>query len=252
MRAQAIKTDQYRAASPRPLAEVRPSWLEGRTGRLDRVARPAGPVSPEQLAGVLAPYGVPLAPWRVTDNEAETVEAAQALGFPVVLKTASVDVTHKSDAGGVLLNLADEQAVRASYRDLQPLGPRVMVQKMAEAGLEWLVGGRQDPTFGPVVVTGLGGIYVEVFRETVIRVAPIDHKEAGRMVEECRGAALLRGLRGQPALDRQALLRVIVGVSWLLTDYPEITELDLNPLRIFPTGCLALDWRALRALRGEG
>jgi len=243
------RSRDYRSASPHPLAEVRPTWLERRTGRLDRVARPAGPVSPEQLAGVLAPYGVPLAPWRVTDNEAETVEAAQALGFPVVLKTAAVDVIHKSDAGGVLLNLADEQAVRAAYRALQPLGPRVMVQKMAEAGLEWLVGGRQDPTFGPVVVTGLGGIYVEVFRETVVRVAPIDDEEAGRMVEECRGAALLRGLRGQPALDRQALLRVIVGVSWLLTDYPEITELDLNPLRIFPTGCLALDWRAVK---GEG
>ena len=123
----------------------------------------------------------------------------------------------------------------------------VLVQKMADPGLEWLVGGRQDPNFGPVLVLGLGGIYVEVFRETTIRIAPIGYEEARRMVAECRGSRLLGGVRGQPPLDERALLEVIVRVSWLLTDFPEIRELDLNPVRIFRSSCLALDWRALRS-----
>jgi acetyltransferase len=93
----------------------------------------------------------------------------------------------------------------------------------------------------------MGGIYVEIFRETGIRVAPIDHREAGRLLDECRGAGLLEGARGQQALDREALLDVVVRVSWLLHDCPEIRELDLNPLRVFPRGqgCFALDWRAM-------
>jgi acetate---CoA ligase (ADP-forming) len=235
----------------RPFAQTRPPALDRERVRSELALAATGPVPPERLAAMLAAYGIPLVPWQVAKNEGDSVHAARALGFPVALKTAVPEVIHKSDAGGVALNLADEASVRTAYGDLQRLGARVVVQKMAASGLEWLVGGRQDPTFGPVLVVGLGGIYVEVFRETVLRIAPIDHDEAHRMVEECRGAPLLQGLRGQAPLDQQALVEVIVRVSWLLADCPEIRELDLNPVRIFPSGCLALDWRALLAVGSD-
>jgi acetyltransferase len=207
-----------------------------------------GLIPPEKLASILSSYGIPLVPWQVVENENDAARFACDLGFPVVLKTAAPEVIHKSDSGGVVLEIADEYGARAAYRKLMSLGSRVLVQKMSEPGMEWLIGGRQDPNFGPVLVIGVGGIYVEVFRETAIRIAPISYEEAHRMVEECRGSLLLRGVRGQLPLDHRALVDVIVRISWLLADYPEIRELDLNPVRIFSTGCLALDWRAVFAL----
>ncbi len=244
VRALARSRDTLKPRS-RPFAQTRPPVPDRARIRSELALAATGPVPPERLAAMLSAYGVPLVPWEVAANEDESVHAARALGFPVALKTAAPEVIHKSDAGGVVLNLGDEPAVRAAYGNLQRFGARVVVQKMAASGLEWLVGGRQDPTFGPVLVVGLGGIYVEVFRETVLRIAPIDHEEAHRMVDECRGAPLLRGLRGQAPCDREALVEVIVRVSWLLADCPQIRELDLNPVRIFPSGCLALDWRAV-------
>ena len=238
------RSRDHRQRQAGPFSETRPAQLDREGARRALGAAAAGPVPPKQLASILSGYGIPLVPWNLAENEGDAVHAARELGFPVVLKTASPEVIHKSDAGGVILDVADENAVRAAYRGLQRFGPRVLVQKMAEPGLEWLVGGRQDPNFGPVLVVGLGGIYVEVFQETVIRVAPIDYEEANRMVEECRGSLLLDGVRGQAPLERRSLLEVIVRVSWLLADHPRIQELDLNPLRIYTTGCLAVDWRA--------
>jgi len=135
--------------------------------------------------------------------------------------------------------------VRQAYRQLAEFGPAMLVQKMAEPGLEWFVGGRQDRQFGPVVVVGLGGIYVEVLKETAIRVAPVMPAEVEKLLEESRGAALFSGVRGGPPPDRKAFVDLIVKVSWLLTDCPHIRELDLNPVRIRPVGCQILDWRAL-------
>jgi acetyltransferase len=196
----------------------------------------------------MAAYGIPLVPWQLADRVEAAVAAAQSMGFPLAMKTANPAIIHKSDLGGVMLNLAGEAAVRDAYRKLEELGgAAVMVQKMAEPGLEWLVGGRQDEHFGPVLVVGMGGIYVEVLRETAIRVGPVTLDEAQRALDECRGAALLAGVRGQPPLDREALAELVVRVSWLLYDYPAVRELDLNPVRVFAAGqgACALDWRIL-------
>jgi acetate---CoA ligase (ADP-forming) len=231
-----------------PFAKIRPELMDRHRVRLELEDSSPGPLPPEKLALMLTAYGIPLVAWRLACSEAEAMGHARHLGFPVVLKTADPEVIHKSDAGGVKLDIVDEKAARAAYLDLELLGPRVLVQKRSEPGLEWLVGGRQDPIFGPVLVVGLGGIYVEVFRETSIRVAPIDYEEARRLVEECRGSLLLRGVRGQLPLDQQALLEVIVRVSWLLADFPEIRELDLNPVCVGRVGCLALDWRAVSGI----
>ncbi len=239
------RTRDYHKAPILPFSKTRPGKLDRDRARAELETTSPGPMPPAKLASILSAYEIPLVAWQLAENEDDAVRLARNLGFPVVLKTAHPEVVHKSDAGGVVLDLADEHAVSLAYRGLMRFGPRVVVQKMSPPGLEWLVGGRQDSNFGPVLVFGMGGIYVEVFRETVLRIAPIDNEEAQRMVEECRGSLLLRGVRGQPPLDQQALFEIIVRVSWLLTDFPEIRELDLNPVRVFQSGCLALDWRAV-------
>lgn len=244
------RTRDYGQEQFLPFSTTRPDRVDPACARLELITAPSGPMPPEKLGAILSAYGIPLIPWHLAETEDEALRVACNLGFPVVLKTAHPEVIHKSDAGGVVLNVADERAASLAYRSLTRFGPRVLVQKMSQPGLEWLVGGRQDDTFGPVLVVGLGGIYVEVFRETAIRIAPITHEEAHRMVQECKGSALLRGVRGQSPLDQQALLDVMVRVSWLLTDFPEIQELDLNPVRVLDSGCLALDWRAVVA--GDG
>jgi acetate---CoA ligase (ADP-forming) len=245
----------WRPRAVGPFADEKPDGLNPDAVRavLAKNPTPAGPMDPGSLARILAAYGIPLVPWEMADSEDLAVQAATHLGLPVVMKTAGPEILHKSDVGGVLLDLRTEAEVRAAYHQLLRLGgPRVLLQKMAGSGLEWFVGGRQDLTFGPIVVMGMGGIYVEILRETGIRVAPIDRQEAARLVDECRGAALLRGIRGQPEMDREALVDVVVRASWLLHDFSEIREMDLNPLRVLPLGqgCAALDWRAVVAPKG--
>jgi acetate---CoA ligase (ADP-forming) len=232
-----------------PFASRRPEGLKPDQVRAELGGIQPAPtqLAPLQLARILAAYGIPLVPWEAVHSEEEAVAAAQRFGFPVAAKTGAPHIVHKSDVGGVLLNLADAAAVRQAYRQLTRVGgPAVLVQKMAEPGLEWFIGGRQDSQFGAVVITGLGGIYVEIFRETAMRIAPIGGEEASRLVDECRGTRLLGGVRGQPSWDRDALLEVLVRISWLLHDFPQIRELDLNPVRLFPDGqgCSILDWRA--------
>jgi len=234
----------HRSLQTIPLADVRPSDIDPSRARKTLEGLNPGPIPAERLAPLLSAYRIPCVEWEFADSLDSVTSAAHRLGFPVALKTAEPDVVHKSDVGGVRLNLADAERLAEAYGEISRLGPAVLVQKMSGPGLEWLVGGRRDENFGPVVVAGLGGVYVEVFKETGIRVAPIEREEASRLVDECRGSMLMAGLRGDKALDRQALLDVIVRVSWLLHDFPQIRELDLNPVRVYEQGCLALDWRA--------
>ncbi len=229
---------------PLPLAIERPPGL-GPACAAASADLASGPVAPGALAAILESYRVPLIPFEVVYSEQTVLDAARRIGLPVALKTANPEVLHKTDVGAVRLHLAEDEAVRQAYRQLAEFGPAVLVQKMAAPGIEWFVGGRQDRQFGPVVVVGLGGIYVELLKETAIRVAPVMPAEVEKLIEESRGAALLSGVRGEPPPDRKAFVDLIVKVSWLLTDCPHIQELDLNPVRIRPAGCQILDWRAL-------
>jgi acetyltransferase len=186
-------------------------------------------------------YGVPVPDYALVADKAEAKQAARRIGYPVVLKGVEPPILHKTEAGAVRLGIADdrelEEAVEAMNADLY------LVQKMAPPGVETIIGGKRDPEFGPVVVFGLGGIFVEVLRDVTLRVAPIDAKTAREMMGEIRGFELLEGVRGTEAADVESLAEVIAGVSKLLADHPEITSLDINPLRVFGkgTGCLALD-----------
>lgn len=205
---------------------------------------------------VLEQYGIPTVPSSI----AMTREAAQAIaeeyGYPVAMKIVSEQISHKSDVGGVELNLRNGSAVETAFEEMmeriqvaypEAMPDGVLVQPMVTGGRELILGGRQDPQFGPVVLIGLGGIFVEVFEESVVRVAPISRREAMEMIQSLRGYQILAGARGHKAADIPILAETLLRLSQLLSDFPEIKELDINPLRVFyeGEGCRALDARII-------
>ncbi|WP_333646208.1 acetate--CoA ligase family protein [Candidatus Binatus sp.] len=184
----------------------------------------------------------------------EAAAAAERRGFPVVLKVLSPDVTHKSDVGGVALGLASKVEVREAFAriraNLSQKAPDarfegVAVQAMAAAGPELLAGIVRDPQFGPMVMVGLGGVFVEVLKDTAVRIAPIDKRETRAMLAELRGAALLDGVRGQAAVDRDAIAELLVRISEFAARRTEIREMDLNPIAAYASGLSVLDARIL-------
>jgi acetyltransferase len=230
--------------SPLAWSTRRPPGLDPGRAKACLLQCASGPIPSRMLAPLLSAYGMPLIRHRHAASEEEALASAETLGYPLVMKTAQPEVLHKSDAGGVELDLADEPAVREAYRRLLAMGPEVLLQRMADPGLEWFVGGRQDRSFGPIVVTGPGGIYVEVLGETAVRVGPLCEEGARGMLDELKGASLLSGSRGRAVLHREGLADLLTRVSWLLADFPEVRELDLNPVRVYENTCVVLDWRA--------
>ena len=205
---------------------------------------------------VLEAYGIPSVPGAVAATLEEAKAAAAEIGYPVALKIISRQISHKSDMGGVQLNLRNEEALAAAYADMLGRIHRaypaarldgVLVQPMVTGGRELILGGRQDPQFGPVLLLGLGGIFVEILEEVVVRIAPLPRSTAEEMVESLRGVQILKGARGHKPADIEALVEALLRLSQLLNDFPEIKELDINPLRLFPEneGCSALDARMI-------
>lgn len=206
-----------------------------------------------EAAAVLSAYGIPQPREAVAMTEAEAVEAARHLGFPVVLKLCSPDILHKSDAGGVKLGLRDEAQVRSAFHDLRSAaGQRsarfagVLVQEQVSGDVEVIVGARYDPTFGPVVLVGLGGILAELLEDTALRLAPVSADAARRMLGELRGSRLLAGFRGRAGADLESLAALIATVSRLAVELP-LAELDLNPviLKAGGSGAVAVDRRLI-------
>jgi acetyltransferase len=205
---------------------------------------------------VLGNYGIPTAVGVRASTKEEARLAAGQMGYPVAIKVISEQISHKSDVGGVQLNLRNGPAVEEAFDDMlsriRSFYPEtkiegVLVQPMVTGGQELILGGRQDPNFGPVVLIGLGGIFVEVLEEVSLRVAPITYREAKEMIDELRGAPILKGARGHKPSDLQAVSEALMRLSQLLIDFPEIRELDINPLRVFQenNGCRALDARIM-------
>jgi acyl-CoA synthetase (NDP forming) len=198
---------------------------------------------------LLAAYGVPFPALRVVADEADLVEALDSdeLRFPVVLK--AMGLLHKSDAGGVVLGLRDAEAARSAYRELVARldPPAVTVEEMADlsVGVEVIVGVQHDARFGPVVMVGLGGVLTEVLADVAFALAPVSAPTARELLGSLRGAAILEGVRGRPAVDLDALSEVVAAVSRAAAEHPELAELDVNPVLAGPDGCLALDARAV-------
>jgi acetate---CoA ligase (ADP-forming) len=207
---------------------------------------------------VLEAYDIPLPPSRLCRKAEEAVRFAEEVGYPVVLKIASPDILHKTDIGGVRLNLDSAEAVEEAF-DLLTLRARrymedaevwgCLAQRQVKKGREVIIGMNRDPQFGPLVMFGLGGIYVEALKDVSFRITPFSAREARNMVREIRTFSLLQGVRGETGSDIPSIIDTLLKVSQLVEDFPEIVELDINPLVVFEEGqgAAAIDGRLVLA-----
>ncbi len=203
---------------------------------------------------ILREVGIPVVETRITHSKEEAVSISKNLGFPVALKIVSPDVIHKSDIGGVKLDINDEaqvseayQAIISSVKHGYPSAniQGICVQKMAGPGIETIIGMTKDAQFGHVLMFGLGGILVEVLKDISLRVIPVTREDAAEMIKEIKGYSLLKGYRGQAPADTSSLERIIVKISELTEKYPQMKELDLNPVFVYNNGAVVADARIM-------
>ena len=208
----------------------------------------------EEAKALCDAYGIATPAEGTADSASGAGELADRIGYPVVVKVVSPDILHKTDAGCVVAGVADREAAARAYDDIVAAAKRhdpnariqgVLVQKQLEAAQEVIVGAVTDPTFGKLVAFGLGGVLVEVLRDVTFRLAPTTREHAAAMLEEISGAAVLGGVRGRPAVDKDALVDLILKVGRLVEDFPAIAELDLNPVFATEDGATAVDVRVL-------
>ncbi|MEE8431570.1 MAG: acetate--CoA ligase family protein [Candidatus Desulfatibia sp.] len=202
----------------------------------------------------IAEQGLPCTDFALADSQSSAVQIAKEQGFPVALKISSPDILHKSDVGGVKLNLGSAEALEKAFDELlsavKSSNPQaridgVLVSKMASPGLEVIAGMNRDPQFGPVILFGLGGIMVEIFQDVSLRLLPLTREDALAMIREIKGYGLISGYRGRPAVDEEALADCLTAVARIAESDPEINEIDLNPLFAYPDGILVADARII-------
>ncbi len=200
--------------------------------------------------GIIVPRYVVAGP----DDLKAVVAAGETLGFPVALKAISPDILHKTEAGAVMLNIAGGPALSASITAMKNMvaartpGAVIrsfLIEKMMPQGLELLIGGLRDEQFGPSVAFGLGGVWVEALNDAVFGILPLTHEEMLDMISRTRAGMFLKGFRGSPPLDEEAIHLIFTNLSRLLTDHPEIKEIDLNPVRVYARSAVALDARVV-------
>jgi acyl-CoA synthetase (NDP forming) len=245
-----------RAAGPRRYARLSRPEAAAEAAALIAAAQDRT-LTEREAKAVLAAYGVPVVPERLTQSEEEAVAAATGFGFPVAMKVESPDLPHKTEAGVIRLRLKDAAEVREAYRAVMANAKRhapearingVLVQPMAKPGVEVMVGGRVDPLMGPLIVAGLGGVLVELMRDSALALAPVTPAEARAMFERLRGRAALEGFRGAPAADLDVLAGIVVRLSEFVADQRDrIAELDVNPLIVAGSEAVAVDALIVRA-----
>jgi acyl-CoA synthetase (NDP forming) len=199
-------------------------------------------------------YNIPVTKFELARTEEEAVKFASTIGFPTVLKIVSPDIIHKSDVGGVIVGLKNADDVRRGYKEIlqnvKKHNPKakivgVLVQEMAPPSTEVIVGAIKDPQFGPAVMFGLGGVFVEVLKDVTFRIAPITEDDAREMISEVKAYPLLKGYRGTPPADIDAIAEILLNTARLVTDHLEIKELDLNPVIVYEKGAKTVDARII-------
>lgn len=206
--------------------------------------------------GILEAYGIPAVKTAFAETEEEAFKVAEEIGYPLVMKVVSPQISHKSDAGGIRLSLQNGDDVRAIYRDMMENIPKkmpdaflegVQLQQMLSEGKEVIIGMIRDPTFGPVLMFGLGGVYVEILKDVRFAIAPVNASEAREMITGIKTYPILYGVRGAKLSDIDALVDTILRVSKLVCDFPEIEEFEINPMMVFEEGkgALAVDMRLM-------
>jgi len=199
-------------------------------------------------------YGIPVTKFKLAKNIAEAVKFAEKIGYPVVLKIVSPDVIHKSDVGGVIVNLEDGKDVQKAYEQIMDKVKKhkpkakilgVLVQEMAPQSTEVIVGATKDPQFGPTLMFGLGGIFVEILKDVTFRIAPVTEDEAREMITAVKAYPLLKGYRNTPPADIEAIVEILLNTSRLVMEHQEIKELDLNPIMVYEKGAKTVDARII-------
>lgn len=236
------KVNAYLAQSNTPVA---PLPDRENTALLLKRFKPGDRLSESEGKEILRSCGIRTTREGLAVNEAEAVQIAARLGYPVALKIDSPDIPHKTEAGGVRLNLDTPEKVRDAYREILQAARKyrpdarlngILVQEMLTGGIEVIAGISRDPVFGPTVLFGLGGIFVEALADVSLRIAPLNLADADEMLREIKGARILSGLRGKPPADRDALIDVLLKLSQLALAFPQIAELDINPLFVYAQG----------------
>lgn len=203
---------------------------------------------------LLRTYGIPVPCCRLVKSVEEAVAAASVIGYPVVLKIVSKDILHKSDAGGVKVKIADEFGVRAAHAEIldsvkackpDAVIEGILVCEMLQPGMETIIGMTKDVSFGPTLMFGLGGIFVEVLKDVSFRVLPMTQADALEMIGEIKGYKLLQGIRGEKPRDVDAMSKLLLKVAKMIEDNPEIKELDINPCFVYEQGVLPADARVM-------
>jgi acyl-CoA synthetase (NDP forming) len=216
---------------------------EGRSALLETEAK-----------AICAEYGISVNKFSLAKTEKEAAKQAEEIGYPIVMKIVSQDIIHKSDAGGVLVNLKSAEEVEVGFKKIMENAKKykvdariegILIQKMAPQGTEVIVGAVKDPQFGQTVMFGLGGIFVELLKDVNFRVAPLTLQDGKDMITSLKAFPLLNGYRGQKPADLEALAEILVNVSRLVMDHPEIKELDLNPIMAYPKGAKTVDARII-------
>jgi acetyltransferase len=204
-------------------------------------------LSAAEVYQVLAAYGIVAADWRVADDADGALKAAEEIGFPVVVKVDSESIVHKSDMGGVAIDLRDGSAVRAAIRDMKRRlgaeGLRFLVQEYLPGGMEIIIGAKAEEELGHLVMFGLGGIYVEILEDVVFGLSPVTAVEVREMLSSIKAAPLLQGVRGERGVDQRGIAEMIQRLSQLVTDLPVIQEVDLNPVVAFRDRVAVVDAR---------
>ncbi|MCJ7470702.1 acetate--CoA ligase family protein [Candidatus Bathyarchaeota archaeon] len=207
-----------------------------------------------EAKAVCSEYAIPVTKFELAKGVAEAARFAEKIGFPIVLKIVSPDIIHKSDVGGVVVNLKDAKSVEQAYaqimKNVKTHCPKariagVLVQEMAPSSTEVIIGSIKDPQFGPAMMFGLGGIFVEVLKDVTFRIAPITEEEAREMISDVKAYPLLKGYRNTPPADIGALVKILVNTSRLVTEHQEIKELDLNPVMVYEKGAKTVDARII-------
>ncbi|AFC99086.1 acetyl-CoA synthetase (ADP-forming), alpha and beta subunit fusion [Methanocella conradii HZ254] len=223
-------------------------------GIIDRARKMGITVLGLEALPVLEAYGIPTLKYKMAAGVSDALQAAREIGYPVVMKIVSPDIVHKSDVGGVRVGIGSDEELENAYnkmmKDVSLAAPRcrisgVLIQQMATGGKEVILGMNKDPQFGPLIMFGLGGIYVEVLKDVQFRVAPLNEKDAMGMIYGIKTHQMLEGTRGEKPSDIEKLAELLERLSQLVTDFPDILEMDINPVKVYEKGkgCLALDVR---------
>ena len=246
----AVSREHYRKQN---ILKERPPLFSVARRRVKRLIQKAKKEGRDPLLSeafeVLQAYGIPVADYEVISRKEDLKKVMQKMEGPFAFKLISPEISHKSDVGGVVLNIRHLQEAEKAYEKIKKLNTGsssgVLIQKMIAHGKEVILGGKRDPSFGPVVLFGPGGIYVEILQESSLRVAPINRPEAMEMISELKASNILRGVRGEPPSDIDASVENLLRLSQLMVDFPEIEGIDINPVMVLEKGALAVDCRII-------